>query len=367
MSNAIITDFNQGFSIVRNADVVVERLQNSKNKDVAKIYVGNGDNMTSHTFDSKNGVSQSLALGTEKVAEQLRGGTFFFHGDQLVSYRGANHKGFVHSDDSIQQLIEHIGYTTKFSKSMYHSNSTDKIRLMNEYSKVEMQIDQYQTGGEMDSRLSFAWDPFQAHIRAVFQLVRLVCANGMTGMADFMNAKIPVISDWMEHMEIANAQIQNKVTSMVNRRMQHMSGNRASVRDCQRIADACHSRLNDMAVYQDERSAQRIKEIAMVADPQFHLKDHYGTRVFDDRRLSDQAASHLTEFTAWNMLTELASHTNESGGNSDTALHKHANELLIDRGDHRMKTVSNVGVRQTKVEVKFDDLDAAFAGDLLAQ
>lgn len=363
----IITSFDRGFSMVRNADVeVIPTLRGGK--PAAKVVVGVGDDMSfTHLFDPKSSVSQALALGADKVAEQLRGGNFFFHNNNLVSYRGTNYKGFVHTDDSINQLIEHIGYSEQFQKSMRHSNSTDKIRLVNQYSKVEMNIEQYGIGGEMDSRLSFAWDPFQAHISAVFQLVRLICANGMTGLADFMNAKIPVISDWVEHMEIANAQIQNKVTSMVNRRMQHMAVNRASIRDCQRITDSCHARLNDVGVHQNDEAVKRIREIALVADPRLHLKGHYSDRVFDDRRLGDQAASHLTEFTAWNMLTELASHTNESANNSNTALHKHANELLIDRGDSRMKTVSNTVSRQSNVELKFDDLDAAFAGDLLTQ
>lgn len=363
-----ITTFDHGFSMIRNADVeVIPTL--CSGKPAAKIIVGVGDNMSfEHLFNPKSSVSRALELGADKIAQQLRGGNFFFHNNNLVCYRDANYKGFVHTDESIGQLIEHIGYSEQFPQSMRHSNSTDKIRLVNQYSKVEMNIEQYGIGGEMDSCLSFAWDPFQTHISAVFQLVRLICTNGMTGLADFMNAKIPVISDWVEHMAIANAQIQNKITSMVHRRMQHMAVNRASVRDCQRITDACHARLNDVGVHQNDEAVKRIREIALVADPRLHLNGHYSDRVFDDRRLGDQAASHLTEFTAWNLLTELASHTNESANSSNLALHKHANELLIARGDDRMKTVvSNMYNTRANVGVKFDDLDAAFAGDLLAQ
>jgi hypothetical protein len=354
-----VTTLDSGFSIVRNAKVEVNRVfQNGK--ESAQIIVGDSFN---HIFKHDNTVSQSLILGAQAVADQLNGGTYFFHGDKLVSYRNGNHKGFVHTDDSINKLIEHIGYTTKFSKSQYHSNSTDAIRLQNVHSNVEMQIEQYATGGEMNSQLSFAWDPFQSHIRAVFQLVRQICSNGMVGMADFMNAKIPVINEWQQHMEIANKQIQNKITSMVNSRMQIMAENRASVRDCQRIVEACHKRLNDLEVHQDPLEVDRIRKICLVADPAIHLKDHYGVRVLEDKRLGEQAASHLTEFTAWNMLTELASHTRQTSANSNTALHKHANELLIDRAGNKVTNARQTA--ETNVQVKFDDLDAAFAGDLL--
>ena len=354
-----ITKLDGGFTIIRNADVQVQHLQQS-GKDVARIIVGD---KFQHTFKHDNAVSQSLVLGTQPVADQLSKGTYFFHGDNLVSYRNGNHKGFVHSDESINKLIEHIGYTTQFSKSQYHSNSTDAIRLQNVHSNVEMQIEQYASGGEMNSQLSFAWDPFQSHIRAVFKLVRQICSNGMVGMADFMNAKIPVINEWQQHMEIANKQIQNKITSMVNSRMQIMAENRASVRDCQRIVEACHKRLNDVEVFQDPLEIDRIRKICLVADPAIHLKDHYGNRVLEDKRLGEQAASHLTEFTAWNMLTELASHTRQTSHNSNTALHKHANELLIDRAGNKVSNAREMV--QNNVQVRFDDLDAAFAGDLL--
>lgn len=359
-----LTTFDNNFTIVRDAQVTVEA-DIIDDKTVAVATIGNGDQMLQHTFSPKSMVSQSIVLGADKVTAQLQGGTYFFKDESLVSYRNGNYNGFCHSDDGINQLLEHIGFTEEFDKAQHHSNSTDKIRLQNVHSNVEMQIDQYESGGEMNSQLSFAWDPFQAHIRAAFKLIRLICTNGMVGLADFMNCKIPIVNQWIEHMEIANAQIQNKITSMVSARMISMSNERASVRDCLRVNDACHARLNDTYTVQDDETIARIREIALVTDVKIHCAD-YPNRIHEDRRLSEQAASHLTEFTLWNMLTELASHTRESSKNSDVALYKHANELLIDRDDSRVKCVTNSkGNNQSKVSVKFEDLNAAFAGDLL--
>lgn len=362
--------FDQGFTLVRNADVEVVQIPSDGTTGIIV------DQKHQHIFGAKSSITDAVKTsGVEAVRTRLNGGTFFFHnddvkGDALVSYRNRDYNGFIHTDDSVSSLIEHIGYTTDFKRAQFHNNSTNRLRLQNIHSSVEMNIAQYGgQGGEMNSQLSFAWDPFQSHVRAVFELVRLICANGMVGMSSFMNTKIPVVNEWKHHMEIADKQIQNKIQSIVNRRMEVMAlpQSRASLRDCQRVTDACHSRLENPMNINSPSAVKHIKTIAYAADPRLHLQNHYNDVTFNDRRLSEQAASHLTEFTVWNMLTELATHTYESAESSNTALYKLANELLIDRGDSRLNSVSN-GQKMTQVaqSVKFDDIDSAFIGDMVA-
>jgi len=367
----IISNFDKGFTLVRNAqdiDVQMKDIGEKKTINVAEVIIAGHP----HQFKQDSVVTQSLIHhGPNAVIERLRGGQYFFHtdangDDHLVSHRSGDYNGFVHTDSSITSMIEHIGHTDKFNRAQRHSNSTNAIRLQNQYSNVEMQIKEYKSGGDVSSRLSFGWDPFQAHIRAVFQLVRLICSNGMVGVSDFMNTKIPVVNNWQEHMAIANAQIQNKMTSIIDQRMGVMAHTPATVRDCQRVLAACVERVNDHNNQVDKRALEHIRNVMLVVDPELHLQSHYGD-VMNNRSLSDQMASHLSEFAVWNMLTEIASHTTGSDRNTDFALHKHANELLIDRGTSgKSAGASNAGFNTAGgPKMIFADPDAAFAGDLL--
>lgn len=351
-----ITTFDNDFSIIRNANVDVE-LVKIKNKSCAKIIVNDS---YEHIFKPTSAMTDSaITNGLDQTRQALQGGTFFFHThNDLVNYKTKNYNGFIHNDEGIAALIEHIGHTTDFPRAQYTNSISSKLRLQNVHSNVELDFGNLNVGSQMNSELSFAWDPFQAHVRAVFRLIRLVCSNGMVGLHAFMNCKIPIMNEWVEHMRIANAQIQNKVTSLLGQRAEVMTLQRSSIRDCQLIVDACHQRIKAPNITKD--MIDRIKHIAYVCDPELHCKKHYSSTVFQDRRLSAQTASHLTQFTVWNMATELATHTLETEQSTNFALQKLANVLLID-GDKKVNAHRN----DTKVSVKFDDLDAAFAGNLV--
>lgn len=356
-----ISTFDKNFSMIRDGKVQCNVVHDVKNKPCAQFVI---NDQFVHTFSSKSRISEAAVMnGPQAVEQRYNNGKFFFHGDELVSMKDGFHNGFCHSDENIAQMIEHIGFTDQFDRSIRRTNQAQSIRLQNVFSNVELTVPQYATGGEFNSELSYVWDPFQAHINAAFRLIRLVCTNGMVGMSDFMNTKIPVVNEWLEHMRIANKQIQNKVGSMVEQRMAVMSQQRATVRDCIRVVNACRDRLDSDYNKNRPETVQRLRDIMLVCDPILHLRGHYNDNVFNDGNLADQCASHLTQFTVWNMLTEMASHTYSTGGNSDTAIHLHANRLLID-GDRCASIIQN-GINRSNIATKFEDVDAAFAGDLI--
>lgn len=350
-----ISKFDQGFVMVRGADIETKMVHVTGHKH-PQLQVTVADRYTSVAHHRSAWADTARQMDELVVRDRLQGGSFFIHEEsgQILSHKLRDYSGFVHSDENINSLLNHVGSNV----SSGGRRREGQMMLQNVHSTVEMKIPFLQQGGDFNSELSFAWDPFRSHVDGVFRLVRVICSNGMVGLSDFMNCKIPLVNEWVEHLQIANKQIQNKVSNLLFDRVDAMSKQRASVRDCQRIVDSCFARMknvhNNTAPNMDV-----LRNIIEVCDPQLHLKSHYNDTVFNDRRLSEQAASHLTQFTLWNMVTELATHTLASEDSTTLAVQKHANELFLPPANKLV-----VGNNTSNIVARFDDLDAAFAGDL---
>lgn len=361
-----ISYFDNNLAMVHNANVELHK----RDKSVSVII----NDIFKTELDKKSAIFQALQNNDIlDVQQRLSGGSYFVQAsndstknDELITYRNRDYKGFIHSDDNIRSLIEHIGVNHGKNRKHFRNTSSQHVQLSNVYSRENMNI--ITSGGdgtEIDSQLSYNWDPFQSHIRASYEIIRLICTNGMVGMTNFMNTKIPIVNEWTQHMEIASKQLQNKIGSVINTRVKQMtlSQSRASVRDCQRVVEACMQRYQNPLKTAEE--VRHIKAIGYAADPTLHLGKHYSSSVFNDKRLSEQSASHLTEFTLWNMLTELATHTAETDSSSNSALHKHANDLMFDRFMRKTVVNSSTGVSIAH-NAKYDDIDAAFIGEMAA-
>ena len=96
--------------------------------------------------------------------------------------------------------------------------------------------------------------------------------------------------------------------------------------------------------------------------PSTQLGDVYRDSVFDNKDLAAQLPSHLSEFSIFNVATELRTYTTESKNSSDFALDKISNSLLFDD--------TNAQVRSNKASTvameSFVDSDRAFYGDLMS-
>ena len=317
------------FEMLSNANVEIETTRDSKNHPIA-IATINDD--FQHRFDAASRVSKALDTMTPNdLADRLTGGHFFTGNGNLIDFRDGHYNGFVHSDESIQKLIEVIGYTE--GKTRHHRDNTTSanIALSSIWSNHDIEVPLYADGGNFQSQLSFKWNPFMKDVHSAFDLVRLICTNGMTGLTSFLNTKIPLVNRWEEHLEIASRQIQNKVSGKVVGRLGEMGEERATVAECQAIVEHADDRLKNGNVGQ--KSRELLKNIGMVASPLLHLGKMYKENVFSDRRLGAQLPSHLTTFDVYNMATEINTHTVETNGSSSFALDKMANALVFDRED----------------------------------
>jgi hypothetical protein len=346
------------YELIRNAKVRVSASRNSKNFPVATIVV---NNTYKHTFDAESRVSRNLETMDVSALESLMsGGTYFFVEGQLVDFRYGNYAGFVHEDESIKQLVKVIGIVEAkdLSTRLQDNLTTHNYSLGKSWSKNAISVPEYNDGGEFKSELLFSWNPFVKTVNSAFMLWRLICTNGMRGVTSFLNTKIPLINRWEEHLEIANAQIQNKVDGMVKRRLAGMGDQYATIAELQQIAG--HARNRFEKTMQGEAGHDQLRNIIQIADPSMHLGNVYRENVFKDKRLGAQVPGHLSLFDAYNLATEIRTHTRETDGSSALALDRMANDFIFNHEDLTQHSARFVKPR----DASFDNHEKAFFGKL---
>ena len=366
-----IQTFTNGFSLVKNGDITVTRedkvVGEGKTKPVLRIV---GDTFD-HTFSHKSRVSLAL-LDTplDAIKSRFQGGHFFAKDGNLIDWKDSDYvarDNFVQNEEGIQQLINRIGFEELDGRQVrQHNTASNDIALRRQWSDHSIHIPQYQDGGDMSSRLSFVWNPFSSHVGTAYELIRLICENGMVGLSSFFSAKIPMVNDWEAGLAIANKRIQSEVTARITRRMAEMGDLPATVRDCHRIVNMCQERLNDSEINkEDKKTSSILAKVQMAADPMLHLTNHYDGDLLTDMQLGDQLPSHLSLFTLWNMLTEINSHTYETLNSTQNGVTKYANEVLIDRGVSTTNTTAAAG-RLIIETSSFDNVEAAMGSRVAA-
>lgn len=347
------------YELVRSADVRVTASVDSKNYPVASIIVNNA---YTHEFSPLSRVSKALeTMDVESLAQRLSGGSFFFVEDQLVDFRDGHYNGFIHEDVSIAKLAKVIGIqeSKQVSTRLQDNLVSNKYTMGCSWSENAITIPVYNDGGDFKSELLFAWNPFIKTVNSAFMLWRLICKNGMRGMTHFLNTRIPLINRWEEHLDIANAQIQNKVDGMVKRRLTGMGSQAATVNELQQIAT--HARRRYEKTIQDDATHDRLRSIIQVADPSLHMGNVYKEAVFKDTRVSAQVPGYLSLFDAYNLATEIRSHTQEIEGSSTLALDRFSNDLIFNRKDLTQHTSRFSKARQAS----FENHEEAYFSELI--
>ena len=351
---------NQSYNLVRDAHVEVNAVTDANNHPVAEIII---DGNYSHRFESKSRVSKALEImNPADLANRLTCGQFMFVDDELYDFRDGHYQGFIHSDDAIDSLADVLGISETTSNSIrIHENTVNRdISLGGRWSDHGIIVPGYNDGGEFKSELHFGWSPFIKTINSAFMIYRLVCANGMSGMRNFMNTKIPVMNRWEEHLEIANRQIQNKVNAIVSERFGLMGRERATVAEVNLLTDHAKKRAANVLINTEQNKIERLRNIIAIADARLHLGRFYKDNVFADSDLAAQHPAHLTTFDVYNMATEIRSHTDETEKSTSRALDKLANDLVFERKD-LTQHVSRVSGPKL---CTFSDPDAAFFGEM---
>lgn len=355
--------------MIDNARVEVKSIIDHKKRHIAEITI---NDEFQHRFSHTSRVSKHLDMMTpDELAARLSGGKFFMVDDQLIDFRDGSYNGFVHTPETLDvfmdilgvQNVDDIPLARRVHRTTDEESSGSKLVLRKVWDKSEIIVPGYKAGGDFNSELSFVWNPFVKTVNSAFDLVRLICTNGMVGLTSFLNTKVPLFNRWDEHLDIAARQIQNKVNSTVVERIQRMRNERASVADCLLVASHAFSRMTvegGTGLTVDQRV--RLERVFNIANPRTHLAAVYRSDVYEDKNLAAQLPGHLTNLDVFNIATEIRTHSNETSKSSNFALDKMANGLLFDGDTDAMVGVSSLSTLP-KLSV-FSDDEAAFFGEM---
>lgn len=285
-----------------------------------------------HTFPNNSVESKLLReMELSVITAKMNGGTFIFtESGDFVDYRTSDYKGFIHSDEAIQKLSEKIGFSNApesrkaAAGEMFSQFRANKgIFLGGLSDPFYLDIAQLGEGGSFKNRIVYKWNPFEKDIYTTIEVERLVCMNGMVGVAPIVTKRVPVINDWEKHLEIVSLQIQPNINAILQDRFVQMSDSHASI---SHVLDA-RKLLLERKELKAVDSLETIENLLKVTDVESRLSNVYKKEVFTGRNRA--ASSDLTQFDLFNVLTEACSHT--TGTNESTSkIQKFLNKLTFD-------------------------------------
>ncbi len=185
---------------------------------------------------------------------------------------------------------------------------------------------------------------------------QLSTGSSMRGISGFLRKRIPLINRWEEHLDIACKQLQVTIDSRVKARFDKMIEERASVQELMLISDHAKIRLDKGEDISGSAAEARLQKIRKIANPIIHTNKIYKEAVFTDMRLAAQRKGHLSLYSAYQLATEMRTHTKEAEGSSTLALDRFANDLVFNHKD-----LTQYGARYEKVKAPvFKDTESAF-------
>lgn len=332
------------YEMIRNAKVAVEAREIETRKGNVHVHaVITINDRHQHEFHHESRISKALGLMSPKdLATKLSGGHYFLVGDELIDFREGpyvSNGGFVHDDKAIKALVKVLGFMDssdigKGARTFKGNTLSGDILLGKRWSDHGIVVPGYkEEGGKFSSQLLFGWNPFVKNVHSMFQLIRLICLNGAIGLTSFLNTKIPLVNRWEEHLEIANKQIQNKVEAISQRRFTQMLTERATVAEVTALYTHAFKRRVHATKEGYRTAEERLQQIIDIVNPNRHLSGVYTDNVFNDSRMAAQCQAHLTTFDAYNIATEIRTHSEEVSESTDHALDRIANRMLFDRED----------------------------------
>lgn len=332
--------------LITNAKTNTKLVYNENNNPIGVTLTVN--DKFQHHFDHKSRITKfANQFGADETNNRFNNGHFFFVNDKLTDYRESDYQGFIHNENNINQLMDVIGYNvvTSQNRRNYRTNTpVSNILLYNQFNTKQIQIIPGD-GGLFDSHIGYMWSPFHPYVKSVFELVRLICTNGMVATNEIVSAKVPLVNQWVDNLNVATKQIELRVHSKINQSMINMSKNMANIS----IIDLLH-----------KHATNRLNNNTNMSDTQLNMLHNIANITsidsdFKNNNLGKFIASNVTQYDAFNIATEIASHTPECDGSSTRALQIIANNLVFNENKYTTPI-------QSKKISPFSDTNQAFFG-----
>ncbi len=318
MSKSIL-NFDHSIILDLNAQPVIEVLEQPKGRPSVLLTT---DHVT-HEFKPGTAIADQLQFTTpEHLAQRLQGARLFIKDGELLDYRYADYNGVIHSQSTIESMIKHIGVESN-SRNVHGTLCSERRDIGMSFLR-----DRLGESGDFNLKVNFAWSPFMTNLTSTMDLIRLICTNGMRATNELLQAKVPVLNRWEEHLAIASKQLENRAQGMFENRFKEMISQRASLSTVNEIRAHAEERMKGEATFDQMAILRGIMDLTDVT--------RWSNGVITQDMLESVSSAHaptmpthLSQYTAWNMITELDSHTSIVDGSSSLALTRMANRALF--------------------------------------
>jgi len=299
-----------------------------------------------HSFSADSKESALLTqMDLHLISTIFSGGTYVFYNDVMRDYRRGDYKGFIHTDEAIDHLSNIIGVTEIAPKSNAVSSVFNRVNAVTnnnlmmggEWDKFDLDISSLGDGGSFTNRLMFKYSVFSKNIRTSLEVERLICTNGMVGLADFLTYEVPVISGWEDNLNVAANKIKPEISEVMRQRYIAMSEDRATLSEAMAANALIDTRFSSTSSVEE---VERLRIMLGLTDVQAHMGRYYKEDAFNARK-SKFIASDLTQFDVYNILTEASSHT-QGTPESDMAIQRLANKMMFDGANREVNIIPTI-------------------------
>lgn len=287
----------------------------------------------------------------------LTNAPFVFLGDDLIDYRTNEYKGFIHSEDVLNQIAEELGVSETSSFKTKHRRKNGKFILGSKVFSFDFQLDE-NSNNSFASKLSFPFNPFKQYVECFVGLERLVCLNGMVTSGSVFNYKIPIINNVQENLRVAMRQLSPAIRNDFEQRVNLLRQERASISETLRTRDFVLNRMDSDV--QNTQQLGILSQLAYVCDVKTHCQG-YAPEIINSAAASFYP-SHLKRFDVWNILTELDSHTEETDKSSSVAVQRYANTILFNSATFCQKN-ERTGILNRTSRFDHDNLRALWGSN----
>lgn len=328
-----------------------------------------------HEFKDNDKITKEFkSLSHEEFKERYTNATFVFSKNHesfsnnfdlyenysLVDYRNSYYKGFIQSEEMMNDFSKEIGLkkATPESKSeslfkgiksiddLFNKYKTNKfnVNLTGEKSDFNFGLDK---DNEFTGSLSFSWNPFEKSVSTVVEIQRLKCLNGMFGLSPLLRNNIPIVNNISEHLDIAKSYISDNLKMILKEKLEVMTKKPASLHQARMVY--YHAKNREASNFHNASALERLKKIAFYSDIKEHCKC-YKDSVLYSSDVAKLYPSHLTQYDIWNLLTEIDSHTKEGSDSTSKVIQTAINRLMFEES-HAMsdsvKLRSDVGAEHS--------------------
>lgn len=351
MNTNIASKFDNNISLIRKATPVLELVEGST-ADTRGVML-TLDNVE-HFFDGKTSVYENTRMfGLDKVQQRFMDSTLLIgEDDELLDYRLGGYNGIVHSDQTIESFIKHLG--TKVAR-------VDGMLMMSSQSSpIDVKSAEHilGAGGHGSIHVDFGWSPFMTDLRSLVRHIRLICENGAKLSHTLLQNNVRVVNDWERHIDIARTVLSNRTETLLDKRLEQMFHTAAPMSLVDRVRQHAEIRLDNPELIASQRLM--LRSLMDVTDVVTHGNGVIEQTHMDnlESRFKSRCPSHVPMYSLFNLATEMNTHTPSVGGSSTLAMDRLIGEIMFN--DQEMV------VGRSKLSPAFSDPEAALAYHLVA-